>query len=275
MRPLIGIPCHAGLREGSGRPIYCNNRSYVHAVESAGGIPVLIPLLNDLSALDSLLTRMDGLLMPGGIDVQPHLYSEDPHPLLGEVDPALDELELTLARWALNQNIPVMGICRGMQLLNVALGGSLYQDVNYQVEGTMRHMYRDVPRNQLIHKVTVEQGTLLEKIFEKREFGVNSIHHQSVKTPGKGVKISARSLEDDVVEGIEAADYRFVVAVQWHPEELYEFEPACANLFAALIEACQPAMHDVTVPAQPTTIVSQASELANQSSDGDVVAGAA
>src|SRR5215471_12577194 len=121
MRPLIGIPCHSGFREGSGRPIYCNNRVYVHAVEQAGGVPILIPVLNDVSELDTLLPRLDGLLLPGGLDVHPSLYGEEPHPLLTELDPKVDEMEFELVRWALKEDIPTLGICRGMQLLNVAL----------------------------------------------------------------------------------------------------------------------------------------------------------
>src|SRR5581483_7741643 len=129
MRPLIGIPCQADYREGSGRPIYCNNRTYVHAIENAGGVPVLIPMLNDVSLLESLLVRLDGLLFSGGVDIDSGQYHEDAHPHLGEVYQLLDDLELFLVRWALCENMPVLGICRGMQLLNVALGGRLYQDL--------------------------------------------------------------------------------------------------------------------------------------------------
>ncbi|HET8910399.1 MAG TPA: gamma-glutamyl-gamma-aminobutyrate hydrolase family protein [Ktedonobacteraceae bacterium] len=252
MRPIIGIPCHSGLREGTGRPIYCNNRTYSDAVESAGGIPILIPLLNDLEAVDALLARVDGLLLPGGIDVQPHLYDEDPHPLLGEVDPKIDDLELALARWALEKDLPILGICRGLQVLNVALGGTLYQDVNDQIDGTMRHVYPDLPRTQVIHNVAVEPESLLEQVTGKRSFWVNSIHHQAVKKPGKGVRISGRA-EDGVVEAIESTLNHYVIAVQWHPEELFKTEEACANLFLGLVNAASaPVMPVVKSTPAPT-----------------------
>jgi len=163
MRPLIGIPCQADYREGSGRPIYCNNRSYVHAIEHAGGVPVLIPMVNDLGTLHTLLERLDGILFSGGTDIQPVHYGEDPHPLLGKVDQQLDELELTMARWALTENIPTLGVCRGMQLVNVALGGTLYQDVDALASPTIKHSTRELPRNTLIHSIHIEEGAKWRK----------------------------------------------------------------------------------------------------------------
>ncbi len=237
MRPLIGIPCHTGFRQGTGRPIYCNNRAYVYALEHAGGVPILIPLLDDLSALDTLLPRLDGLLLPGGYDLQPHLYGEEPHPLLGEVDPQIDELELALVRWALQEDLPTLGACRGIQLINVALGGSLYQDLGAQYLGSITHMNLDLPRNHLAHRIYVEPGSQMEAILGTRELRVNSLHHQAVKVPGKGVRISGRA-EDGVAELIEVPGYRFMMAAQCHPEEIYTNEPAFARLFSAFVKAC-------------------------------------
>ena len=237
MRPLIGIPCHADFRAGTGRPIYCNNRTYVHAVEGAGGVPILIPLLDNLSSLDTLLPRLDGLLLPGGVDVRPDYYGEEPHPLLDDGDRKLDELELTLANWALQEDIPTLGVCRGMQLLNVAMGGSLYQDLLNQCPGSIQHCNRDLPRTHIAHRVYVEAGSRMDKILGTHEFWVNSLHHQAVKTPGKGVRISGRA-EDGVAELLEAPEYRFMMAVQCHPEEIYTKEPACARLFSAFVQAC-------------------------------------
>ncbi len=237
MRPLIGIPCHAGFRAGTWRPIYCNNQSYVRAVETAGGVPLLIPILDDLSGLETVLSRLDGLVLPGGLDVQPHLYNEEPHPLLSDVDPVVDELELTLARWVLQADLPTLGICRGMQLLNVALGGTLYQDLESQYPGSMKHMYLDLPRSQVVHRVYVKAGSRMEKILGVREFWVNSLHHQAVKVPGRGVSISGHA-EDGVAELLEVSGYRFMMAVQCHAEEIYTHQPAGARLFSAFVEAC-------------------------------------
>ncbi len=238
MRPLIAIPCHSGFREGTGRPIYCNNQAYVHAIEDAGGVPILIPMLSDLTMFDTVLPRLDGLLLPGGLDVQPDRYGEEPHTLLGDVSLELDEMELTLAQWALQEDIPVIGICRGLQVLNVALGGSLYQDLGAQYPGSLTHMNLHLPRTQIVHKVSVEAGSRMEAVLGTREFWSNSLHHQAVKVPGKGVRISGHA-EDGVAELLEAPDYRFVMAMQCHPEEIYKQEPACARFFAAFVKACR------------------------------------
>src|SRR5215831_18505760 len=139
MQPLIGIPCHAIIRAETGRPIYANNRSYVHAVESSGGLPILIPMLNDLTALAALLSRLDGLLLSGGIDLHPSRYGEEVHPLTEDADSELDEFEITLASWALQQDMPVLGICRGMQLLNILLGGTLIQDIDLMYPDNVVH----------------------------------------------------------------------------------------------------------------------------------------
>jgi putative glutamine amidotransferase len=238
MRPLIGIPCHAGRRAETDRPIYYNNRSYIHAVERAGGMPILIPILDDLSGLEVLLPRLDGVLISGGIDVDPRYYQEDPHPLLGETNPHLDELEIDIVRWAVHNNVPALGICRGMQMINVALGGTLYQDISADVPDSLRHANWDLPRNKLIHGVTVTSGSLMEAVLGVHELPVNSLHHQSVKEPGEGVVISGYA-EDGVAEMLEVPNLRFMLAVQCHPEELYAEQPVWSRLFGAFINACK------------------------------------
>ncbi len=237
MRPLIGIPCHAGLRADTARPIYGNNRSYVHAIEHAGGVPVLIPLLGDLSGLNSLLPRLDGLLLSGGIDIQPQLYGEQPHPQLGEVDAHLDALELALARWALREHIPTLGICRGHQLINVALGGSLYQDVESQCADALRHPNWDRPRNTKVHSVEIEADSRLAEILGTCSIEANSLHHQSVKKAGRGISITGYA-PDGIVEALEVSDHPFMLGVQCHPEELYQDDSTWNRLFVAFIDAC-------------------------------------
>jgi putative glutamine amidotransferase len=237
MRPLIGIPCQADFREGSKRPIYANNRAYVHALEDAGGIPVLIPILNDISVLEALLTRLDGLLLSGGGDIDSLRYQAEPHPLLGSVDKRLDEIEFSLARWALDAAMPVLGVCRGMQLLNVACGGTLYQDLGDEYAGAMEHCRRDLPRKTLIHSVRVEAGSRMERLLGTNKLCINSLHHQAIKVPGKNVIISGRA-EDGVAELMEVTDQRFVVGIQGHPEEIYTQEPAFGQIFAAFVDAC-------------------------------------
>jgi putative glutamine amidotransferase len=238
MRPLIGIPCYAGIHEGTHRPIYCNNRSYTQAVEAAGGVAVLIPLVQDVTTLDALIDRLDGILFPGGKDIAPSCYGEQPHPLLGAVDPHQDEVELALAHLGIERDLPTLGICRGMQLLNVALGGSLYQDICSQVRDSFKHCHDDQPRSQLIHNVQIERGSRMEHILGGGEVWANSLHHQSVKQPGEGVIISGRA-EDGIAELLEVPNHQFLVAAQCHPEEIYTRETVWSRLFTAFISACE------------------------------------
>lgn len=236
MHPLIGIPCHAIIRAETGRPIYANNRAYVHAVESAGGVPILIPMLNDRNTLNALLSHLDGLLLPGGIDLHPGHYGEEVHPLTEQADLELDTFEMTLASWALEEDLPVLGVCRGMQLINIVLGGSLYQDISDQYTGSIAHSHRHLPRTHLAHHITTEPGSRMEKILGTREVHVNSLHHQAIKDPGKGVCITGRA-EDGIPELLEVSGHRFVMAAQSHPEEIYTMEPAFARLFSAFVRA--------------------------------------
>ena len=236
MRPLIGIPCYALIRVETGRPIYAGNRAYVHAVESAGGVPILIPMINDLNILTALLTRLDGLLLPGGIDLHPSHYGEEVHPLTEEADLEHDEFEITLASWAFQEDIPVLGVCRGMQLINIALGGSLYQDIDDQYPDSIGHTHRNLPRTHLAHRISVDPGSRMEKILGTREVWVNSLHHQAIKEPGKGVRVTGRA-SDGIPELLEVTGYRFVMAAQCHPEEIYSIEPAFARLFSAFVQA--------------------------------------
>jgi putative glutamine amidotransferase len=237
MRPLIGIPCRSWQNPKNSRFIYGSYQTYVNALEAAGGVPVLIPLLSDLSGLTALLPRLDGLLLSGGADIQPRLYGEDPHPMLDRVDPTLDELELALVQWAIENDLPTLGICRGMQILNVALGGSLYQDLATMYPGSLRHASWDLPRNKTIHRISVKAGSRMEKILGVRELNANSLHHQGVKVLGRGVCITGYA-EDGVAELMEISEQRFMLAAECHPEYLYQDEPAWARLFAAFVAAC-------------------------------------
>lgn len=237
MRPLIGIPCHAGLRAETERPIYYNNRTYANVVERAGGTPILIPILDDLESLDTLLPRLDGFLISGGIDVDPHRYDEEPHPLLGETNPQLDKLEIRLIQWALKHRKPTLGICRGMQVMNVALGGTLYQDLNVDIPGCLRHANWDLPRNKLVHHVDVVPGSRTESVLGVQELFVNSLHHQAVKEPGENVFISGCS-EDGVAETLEVSGHPFMMAVQCHPEELYAEHEIWQRAFSTFVNAC-------------------------------------
>jgi putative glutamine amidotransferase len=247
MRPLIGIPCRAGMRAKTEKLIYFSNRSYVQAVEYAGGVPVLIPLLEDVESLDSLLIHLDGLLLSGGLDIHPSQYQDEAHELLGETDANLDKLELMLARWAWRNDIPTLGICRGMQLLNVSLGGKLYQDLDSEYSREIQHANWGSPNEKLVHLVKIEQGSRMQEALGTDEVFTNSFHHQAVKAPGKGVVISGYA-EDGVAETLEVPSRRFMLAVQCHPEELYKGQAAWARLFKAFVAACEESKSVLTVP---------------------------
>jgi putative glutamine amidotransferase len=247
MRPLIGIPCHADYLDGSRRPVYCNNRAYVHAIEHAGGVPILIPILHDFSMLDTLLPHLDGLLLSGGVDIDPAVYGEAPHPLSDNPDRELDEIELKLARWALQEDIPTLGVCRGMQVLNVALDGTLHQDVDDFYPGNLHPSQRNQPRDFLAHRVNILPGSRVEQLLGISSFMVNSLHHQAVNKPGRGVVISGKA-DDGIPEMLEVPGCRFVIAAQFHPEEIYMKNTTSARLFAGFVQACSvDSMHEDVV----------------------------
>ncbi|GCE12888.1 gamma-glutamyl-gamma-aminobutyrate hydrolase family protein [Tengunoibacter tsumagoiensis] len=255
MRPLIGIPCRTGHYGRTERSISYNNDAYLHAIEHAGGVPLLIPVLQELHGIQALLASLDGLLLPGGIDVQPLHYQEEASEYIDRAHPQLDALELMLARWAYEQNVPTLGICRGMQVINVALGGSLYQDLASQYPGSLFHANWDQPRNQIIHTIELTSGSRMEKILGVGKVAVNSLHHQAVKVPGKDVVITGRA-EDGVAELLEVTGRRFMLAAQCHPEELFVESTPWARLFQAFTDAASLKVQPLTAPVEVDLLAS-------------------
>ncbi len=236
--PLVGVPSFSGELADSHRPIYGANRTYIRALIAAGATPLLIPPELDASALERVCAQLDGLMLAGGADVDPAHYGEQRSSACGDVEPERDELELTLTRMALDRDLPTLGICRGMQVLNVACGGSLYQDIATDRPDAQLHDQHHLARNHLAHSINVERESRLADILGVTETRVNSLHHQAVDRPGAGLRVVARA-EDGLPEGIESLDRRFVVAVQYHPEELVETDALSRRLFAAFAEACR------------------------------------
>lgn len=235
-QPLIGITCQT---LSAMLPKTGISRSYVDAIADAGGAPVLIPIGLDERTLRRIYGLLDGLLLPGGEDIAPGEYGHDPHPNLGFVDPARDELELTLARWALGDDLPTLGICRGIQLLAVAAGGSLYQDLPSEWESGMSHNVGEYGRDHLSHELEIEPGSLLCSAVGCTATRVNSFHHQAVRDLPSGFVISARS-PDGVIEGIEAPGKQFVLGIQCHPENIWATSAReYRGLFAAFVEAAR------------------------------------
>ena len=185
-------------------------------------MPVPIPITDRESTLRTLYGLVDGLLLAGGVDVDPAQFGEEPHAALGKVDAARDRLELTLTRWALADGRPILGICRGIQTLNVACGGSLWQDIGSQVAGALEHKHQPGHSYQhLAHWVTIEPGSRLGALVGVEEVEVNSLHHQAAREPGRGLRAVAWA-PDGVIEGLEGTGEAWVVGVQWHPEWLLD-----------------------------------------------------
>ncbi len=239
-RPLIGIPAHQqASNQGGTSATFVLRERYVRAVADAGGAPVILPPLADDAALDAIYRRLDGLLLPGGGDLAPERYGQRPHPRLGRVDEELDRVELTLAQWALRDGLLILAICRGIQVLNVAAGGDLIQDIRSQRPGSLGHKSEpEAAWDRIAHEVTIVAGTRLAGLVGSEALGVNSRHHQAVDRLAEGFVVSATA-GDGVVEGMELAGHRFVVGVQFHPEDLYQTQPRLTALFAGFVAACR------------------------------------
>ncbi|OGL11073.1 MAG: hypothetical protein A3I17_00415 [Candidatus Rokubacteria bacterium RIFCSPLOWO2_02_FULL_72_37] len=233
--PLVGVTTSVTVDRYPERAYL--NSAYVRAVELAGGAPVLLPPPLGADARDALWARLDGLVLTGGGDVDPRHFGEPRHPAVAEVSEARDALELELTRRALAQGFPLLAICRGIQVLNVALGGSLHQDIPSEPGSPLAHSQTE-RRHQPTHHVKVREGSRLAAILGTHEVDVNSFHHQALARLGRGLAAVAWA-PDGIVEGVEetAGGDRFVVGVQWHPEDLVEHDPAARRLFAAFVTA--------------------------------------
>lgn len=229
--PVIGIPCTAQLGSNGQTSVLNLPQAYADAVLSARGIPLLLPPTDDPLLRQSALSHCDGLLLPGGGDPDPRFYSESPHPLLGEVNFAQDRFEMALFALAQIRELPVLGICRGMQLVNVALGGSLYQDISLACATPVLHR-QNAPRHATIHKVEIEPDSELYRLLGSAAVYTNSMHHQAVHRPGEGLNIVARA-PDGLPEAMENEDGSLLL-VQWHPEALLQTVPPMQRLFTEL-----------------------------------------
>jgi putative glutamine amidotransferase len=237
-RPLIGCGTYRKtVDQDPPIEVYGLMPSYVKAVLAVGGLPVLVPLALSDEDLQALLERLDGILLPGGGDMVPSYYGGDENdPLVRGVDRVRDEFELILIRHALKTEKPLFAICRGLQVFNVALGGSLWEDIRSQVPGAMRHDYFDSgQRDHLAHDVTVRPGSLLHNILGADSVRVNSLHHQGIRTLASGLKASAVA-PDNLIEAVEIEDHPFALGVQWHPENILQTEPRMTLLFRRFVD---------------------------------------
>lgn len=213
------------------------NQDYVDAVLRAGGTPVIFPATEDPARLSALLDQVRGLLLTGGGDVDPVRYGEALLPCCGEISAIRDGMEYPLCREALSRRMPILAICRGIQLLSCVLGGTLYQDLDEQFGKTLKHPQYDRPGDP-VHEVDVKPDTLLSSIVGAGSLGVNSRHHQGIRDLGEGLRVNALS-PDGLIEGVELPASPFVLGVQWHPETLSPRFPAQQKIFHAFVKACE------------------------------------
>lgn len=236
MRKLIGIT--TSMEKGDHPQVYTLPRLYTDAVENVGGIPLILPITEDTSIIAEMVERVDGIIISGGVDVDPQLFGEQPLPKLGRIDPQRDFFELQLAQLALQEDKPLLGICRGCQVLNVAAKGTVIQDIasHYGSENVLKHS-QSAPRWYLSHAIEILKESKLAQIFGCTTIQVNSYHHQAVKDPAPGFLASAQA-KDGVIEAIEGLKNRYAIGVQWHPELLWQRHPEFVNLFKSLLDAC-------------------------------------
>jgi putative glutamine amidotransferase len=245
-RPLIGVTTqtlHAIEHIPPELPAsWVMNQRYVTAARGAGGIPVLIPLVDDdVPTLRALYDRLDGLLIPGGVDIDPARYHQGPHPGLGRVDPARDTVELQLAAWAMQDGKAFLGLCRGLQIMAVARGGTLWQDIASERPDSIKHDYFPTAgwsRDHLAHDVDIAAGSRLAEALAAGNLPVNSMHHQGVRELGDGL-IPTAVAPDGLIEGAEMPGNGFAVAVQWHPESFTPASPSVGRLFEAFVDAAR------------------------------------
>ena len=244
MKPLIGITVNFDPLYDFGRGINMGNigghwdyisGDYIYAVERAGGVPVLLPRTLDTETLHPMIDRLDGILVSGGCDLNPALWNERVSAASGRVIPERDDYDLDVLRYAYAQGKPLLCICRGMQVMNVAFGGSMIQDL--PSDGQLQHNILNTPRQIPVHSVTVtDPDSILYRVFGGT-IATNSFHHQAVRESKAPVRVTAVS-EDGIVEGIEVSGgHPFTVGVQWHPEKMFDSEIQL-KLFQAFIEAC-------------------------------------
>ncbi len=245
-KPVIAIPCRYDISNHySGRNIEAQNVTYIQAIVKAGGAPFLVPLDVDESALRVLYNLADGVLLTGGGDINPARYGQDMHPATADIQDDRDRVEITLARWAAVDDKPLLGICRGFQVMAVAAGGELCQDIAGGIAQAGRHDFHrnedKRARNYLAHAVQIDEESRPANYLQISRLKVNSLHHQSVKTLPAPYQIVGRAA-DNIPEVIDLPSHPFYCGVQWHPEELVADTPHAPAMFAAFIETCRQRM---------------------------------
>lgn len=240
-QPVIGISC-ATYPDDWSPAVHGVRGTYIDSIVRAGGIPLFIPPISDTPAFEALYAMIDGLLIPGGVDVDPTHYGAVPHEKLGAVDPARDAAELLLISWAMRDNLPILGICRGLQVMNVALGGTLYQDIAAELGHDGNHTGSVTQRDwrATAHTIDVAPASRVARALGTEQIETNSLHHQAVRDVAPGLMVTGRA-PDGIVEALESPDPdRYVVAVQGHPEALQaDTDRRWRGLFSDFVDECR------------------------------------
>src|SRR5699024_2541433 len=227
MKPVIGITPSIEKNEST----YPVHRAHCDAIKQAGGLPLILPY-GTKNVPTLLAQHIDGLYITGGYDIDPHYFNEEPHPQLGQIDPLRDKFELALVHEMIALKKPILGICRGSQIINVALGGTMYQDLSSQKGEPLIQHIQNRPLHYPSHYIKVEKSSFLYRIVKHNNIKVNSNHHQANNQLGRNLRVSAIS-EDGVIEAIEREGELFVIGVQWHPERLIERQDEASQLLYA------------------------------------------
>lgn len=236
MKPIIGIAAH--LNNECKSPLGQSHlgNTYVVSISKVGGIPVILPTIMDEDDMERYISLCDGFLFSGGIDISPAFYGEDSHIKLGATSQALDKAQLPLMKKIIAARKPVLGICRGHQVLNVATGGTLYQDLS-EKDGVYVKHFQETDPGDISHQVFLHPDSILSTVFENTIY-TNSYHHQAVKTTGPDVRIIAHS-KDDIVEAIQLENYPFGLGIQWHPEAMFAHgDESMRPIFESFVKAC-------------------------------------
>ncbi len=233
MKPVIGVT--TSYLEDKGISYQRIDLRNIKAIESQGAIPFILYQTLDLTIIRQYMDWIDGIYFSGGCDIWPALFGEEPEVGIKTVYPERDQFEIALYKIAEKKDMPVFGVCRGAQLMNVAAGGSLIQDIQKQVVNPLDHSSSGIPGRHPYHQVKLKENSLIRQMLIEQVMGVNSHHHQSVKKLGEGYEVSAFS-KDGVIEAIESKNMTFSLGVQWHPEEMYETYPVFKNLYHRFVE---------------------------------------
>lgn len=236
MKPIIALSSYIANKDVFYG--YGTSGDYIKAIDGAGGIPIQLPAIKNTQDFERIFRQVDGLLIPGGYDIAPYFFGEQPEQTLGRIDALVDRHEIELIRLAYDAGVPLLGICRGHQIINVAFGGSLYQDIPSAFPEAIGHDQSPCKREELYHKIDILPSSRLHQMFGKDSIYVNSFHHQAVKQLGEGLRAVATA-PDGIIEAFEGTGDRFVLGVQFHPENMCGLYPEFTNLFLEFIEECK------------------------------------